>query len=620
VPSVIGNKMLDHRHVSVQPGKVSANKLPIYCNNQQLFAKMWDNGTLSDSTWVAYQCLNPFVLDLHEVKTDDFATMQKVYTLNANGETTINGVTQKVTREADASVIGSVKYNGVEYKDSVPVCWYDAKTLTLVSTDSADITFVHREGLDKVVKRVGFKTTVVTLKEVLRRFWHTAFPKVGTVSGKNISIFHKDKGEFQLLFSDNTKSGKDTIDYGVTHSYEYSLPAQVSRDLKGKTVSFTTNGNVSTAEALVVTFKSRTVGDIMYNGANYKNEAAKCDLSLKSAAFGESTVVITATHDKETVTAEVPVTYEAEPTLKEIVRSFVHGKFNTTGDVTGYNIKLTCSNPAHFYKLFTDGSKKEEEKFDFYEYNYFTYSMGEMPRGAKGNTYQFSGNTATVIGKNVTVTPASPQVVVGDIMYDGTNYKNDPKVPECKATVKSISFGETTATISFTHDSETVTVTVPVTYEAEPYSPFEGTILCGSTTDHYADHVSSLTGTDDHVLTKVADGDYRHYWRSMGSKNWQSESLSSIGNLTGKNLAWWYETDKSTRHLGAVEAYEREGEANRWLLIYKDMNGTVQYHLGKAEETINAPFRYPVQRTLQKVVKDGKTLWTFDNVEFFASK
>ena len=289
---------------------------------------------------------------------------------------------------------------------------------------------------------------------------------------------------------------------------------------------------------------------------------------------------------------------------------------------TSDGFSLTCNNFVKVVEIMMDGSEGQTFELPYTSYNYWKV-IGMISAEVENiDSYMnvpvaIVNGVATIAGSSMTFehSAKADKVTKGDF-----SYQPDPCIAEAMyLTPISAKQGR----VDIYHDGKKVDeklVAIDLREKLVPDTPFDGVILCGSTTDHYADHVSSLTGTDDHVLTKVADGDYRHYWRSFGSKNWSSETLSSIGNLTGKNLAWWYETNKSTRHLGAVEAYEREGESNRWLLIYKDMNGTVQYHLGKAEETINAPFRYPVQRTLQKVVKDGKTFWTFDNVEFFESK
>jgi hypothetical protein len=616
IPSFENNVMLDHRHNNVWAGQVKNKVLPIYCGNEELFAQKWDDGSLRDSTWVPFNCLNSFVLDLHEVKTSDFNGMQKVYTFDANGCVTVNGVIQKVTRQADASVVGSVKYNGVEYRDSVHRCWYDAKTLTLVSTDSADITFVHREGWDKVTKRVGFKTIEVKVKDVLCEFKHTSFPATGTVNGLNINVHHKDNGIFQLLFTDGSKSGKETVKYDVDHDYKYSLPSYVSSDLKGKTINFKINGNVATAEVLVVTFLSRTVGDIVYDGKNYKEkENANCQLTLKSATFGESTVVITATHDSETVTATVPVSYNA---LKgyERVGDPVHDSWNTAyGTSTGFGI--TCNNHVVVREVYTDGSKG---------------SSFDLPYKST-NTWVVSGKTSFVVESLSSVLNVREDIVNGSANIAGNiinfahsmsaekvskgNFSYQPSA--CEAVARYITVtSSTTARVDIYHDNTKVgEATIPVNITEKPGTPdYPGqTVWCG-VVDAYVDGSNVATWESAQLIAiAVNNGEYRLYHRNVNSNSWGNPNgvvvsaayANSISN--NRPAAMIGNTADSYTH-GSCQ-WQDQGSWSK--IVYFDANGGVARVISEISKTIGGESsnncRKPLRGTWSngKVVADGVT-------------
>jgi hypothetical protein len=73
-----------------------------------------------------------------------------------------------------------------------------------------------------------------------------------------------------------------------------------------------------------VTFASRTVGDIIFDGENYVAEAPVCEVTAKSVTFKDGTAEITFVDNNETVTVEVPVNVvEAEEIDGQILKIVV---------------------------------------------------------------------------------------------------------------------------------------------------------------------------------------------------------------------------------------------------------------------------------------------------------
>jgi len=212
--------------------------------------------------------------------------------------------------------------------------------------------------------------------------------------------------------------------------------------------------------------EARIIDDkVMYNNVNYKDSLEACVYDIKYINFvSKDSADLNFKHREtgEEVHTKVPCKItEVKPA--DVLRSFKHDSFKPEATVSGSNIAVLCDNTGTFQRTYTDGTKDEPKDVKYSVTNNFSYSMPNyISSDAKGKPYNFNGSTATVEGKNVTVTFSNR--VIGDIMFDNVNYKGDKAVPQCEVTVKLIKFNDATATITFTHDKETVTAEVPVTY------------------------------------------------------------------------------------------------------------------------------------------------------------
>jgi hypothetical protein len=214
--------------------------------------------------------------------------------------------------------------------------------------------------------------------------------------------------------------------------------------------------------------EARIIDDkVMYNNVNYKDSLEACVYDIKYINFvSKDSADLNFKHREtgEEVHTKVPCTItEVKPA--DVLRSFKHDSFKPEATVSGSNIAVLCDNTGTFQRTYTDGTKDEPKDVKYSVTNNFSYSMPSyISSDAKGKSYNFNGSTATVEGKNVTVTFSNR--VIGDIMFDNVNYKGDKDVPKCEVAIKTVKFGETTATFTFSHDKETVTAEVPVTYNS----------------------------------------------------------------------------------------------------------------------------------------------------------
>jgi hypothetical protein len=610
------NVMLDHRHDSVYAGQAKNNVLPIFCANRQLFAQKSEGGILRDSVWVPFECLNAFVLDFSEVKTNDFGNMKKVYTFDANGCITVNGIEQKVTHADSASVVGSIVYNGVEYTDSLHVCWYDPKTLTIVSTDSADIMFQHREKLDMINIRVGFPTTEVTIREILRRFWHTIFPKEASVVKENIYINHQDKAEFKPILSDNSIGVADTVNYGLKHTFKYSLKKFVSLDLKGQTVTFQTEGNNYKAEELSLSLVSLHIDPIMYQGHDYADEADSCELIPQTAYYSEKNVVITFTHDNETVTATVPVSYNYIVKY-ELVGEPVHKNWNgVTGNGNTFNI--TCDNYVVVRQVFADGTYGDSIELPYLSTNTWTASTTNI----------VVENLNSIIGVREEIVDGSVNIGLTTINFSHTmhaesvskgtfSYKPTP----CEAVARYITVvNDKTAIVEIYHDGTKVgEYELPINITEIIIIP--GKIKGGNRSDAYTDQYSARV-TYDFIKTTSSSSSkkYQVYSKLEEDRSFGLDGeYDNFGYMSESDpFAYWYDQN-GYKHLGTFEAIKMDANNTQesYLILYKDMSLSTVYTLGTAEEKLANRYRNPNRGTLVKVVMNGVTLWTFDHLTFY---
>lgn len=619
----------NYKHGAFERNAQSSNNvITVRCNNIANFCGEWDDNTYRDSLEVSYPVANKFAFSATEIKVNDLTTVIGKTFNFTNGVVTIAGSEVKATWQS-AEVIGNVMYKDVNYKDNITACVCAARTITFNTASQATIKFYDHNANDYAETTVAVKVTEnekpVTLVGVDSTFVHNAFVSTATVSGNNIAVICNNTASFVKVWSNGKKDAKQDVKYVVTNNFSYSMPSYISLEAKGKTYSF--NGSTATVvgKNVIVTFTSRVIADIMFNNKNYKNDKAvpQCEVAVKTIKFGESTAVITFSHDSETVTAEVPVSYNGVSGY-ERVGDPIHDAWNSAYS-TSNGFGITCNNHVVVREVYTDGSKG---------------SSFDLPYKST-NTWVVSGKTSFQVESLSSVLNVREDIVNGSASVAGNvinfahsmsaekvskgTFSYQPSV--CEAVAKYITVtSSTTARVDIYHDNTKVgeyLLPVNITEKEKPHDPdFVGKIIYGWATDSYANGdrgVAARVGTDFHFVVEH-NGSYTIYSREVEETTaaWTTTPMSAdeIDRIsTSKPLAWTGTTPRSK--MGYIEQCVAHSSGNGYVIDYYTLaTGTRSRVIGMSGATFTDEYRYPVQGTWTngKITVDGK-VYTFTGSE-----
>lgn len=427
---------------------------------------------------------------------------------------------------------------------------------------------------------------------------HIAFQREAQLSNNNIvRVFCKHVAEFVQVMSDGSRQNEESVDLDVLHKFFVSVPEiRVTADdeIVGKTYYFV-NGEADVNGSIIVArrLSSKVEGEVMYQGTDYAGELTTDEAAAQTITFisTEKAVIRFYDEDREDY-AELPISVPVTPevTVTDVARDYRHVIVRPQAVVANNTISVVCDNVATQTTVMSNGETSKAST-DYTWTNRFVYNIPVLPASVKGQTFRFNAGTADVVGYDVTVYLSSREVSA--IMFDGTDYRSE--APVCEIVVTTITFGENSATITFEHDGETVSVTIPVKYiEAEIIS---GEIMGMWITDAYQGR--TLTSTDLHILARNNDGSFVVYSRGVNENNFTTTQLTaSEGQYilnSGFPVAWAYRTDGS-RMLSVVDYIQSSKENTGYVIDYLNFNGQVLIALGDAEATFNGePFAEPLK-------------------------
>lgn len=439
---------------------------------------------------------------------------------------------------------------------------------------------------------------------------HKAFRRNANLSNGIITVLCDNTAKFADVYSDGSKQNEEEVAYIVSNKFNFSAPAmEVDKlnDVVGKTFNFNNGTAVVEGKNVKAEWTSATVeGKVMHSDKDYASEITACRAAAKTITFKSASEAVVRFYDnnaEDYAEVTVPVTVTEKVTLKGIMREFVHKAFRKNATVSGKNIAVTCDNEASFVKEYSDGHKDAAVSVSYTVVNNFSWSglnlVVENLSSVLNKTYNFNNGTAVVAGKNVTVTFSNR--VVGNIMFENKNYKNE--APQCAAEVKTITItSSTTATIVFEGEGETITAVVPVSIiEAESVN---GEIKAAWATDSY--NGRTFVRTDLHILAEL-NGAYVVYSRQNRNEAWTITNLTAAEGqsvlASGRALAWIW--NGNNQYMGTVAAQESASAGHT--IQYYLLDGQLANNLGKSESTLNGKkFEYPIHGT----GKYSNGMWT----------
>ena len=439
---------------------------------------------------------------------------------------------------------------------------------------------------------------------------HEAFRREATISNNTINVFCDNVADFVQVMSDSSRQNEESVDYVVVNRFTASVPeiqATAEDAVVGNTYDFV-NGEVTVCGSRISAqhISAEVEGSVMYQGKDYASEITPCEAAARTITFTSASEAVIRFYDEdsedyaEATISVIVVPYEEPVTVVDVARAYQHVAFRPQAVVANNTISVVCDNEAVQTTTMSDGTSSKASA-DYTWTNRFVYSMPSIPASVKGQSFQFNAGTAVVEGYNVTVNFSSREVSA--IMFNGTDYRSE--APVCEVNVATITFGEGSATITFEHETEEISATVPVNYiEAEIIN---GEIMGMWITDAYQGR--SLMSTDLHILARNNDGSYTVYSRGVNETSFTTTQLTAAEGQSilssGRSIAWVW--TGASWVIGTMY-YETSSNADLGYRIdYYDLAGGLALRLGVMEGTINGePFPEPLKAT--GIAENG--MWT----------
>lgn len=580
----------------IREAELSNNSVSVLCNNTATFWKLFDDTSHRDSMEVHCNVENKFNMTIPEMIVENKNSLYNK-SFNFVAETaTVQGNIIKAEWQS-AAIINNLYYNSVNYKDSIAPCVAYAKNLVFNADATAITVYFFEKGVDNS-NDYATVTIPVKVTETEKLFAHKAFRQNATVNGSNIAII-----------CDNTASfGNETVNYIVTNNFSYVIPAYLPTSVKGQ--SYTFNGNTAVVEGknVTVTFSSRVIGNIIFDGIDYKDDknVPQCAVEVKTVRFNESTATFTFTHEQEVITAEVPVTYN-RIVKYELIGDPVHDMWGTVyGTAAGF--AMTCDNHVVVSPIWADGTTGEAFNLPYVSTNMWNVEgqkniLIESLNSVIGVREEIVNGQATI---GLSTVKFNHTMSAEKVTKDNFSYQPTP----CEAVARYITVvSENTAVVEIFHDNDKIgEYELPIHLTEIIVIP--GRIIRGNRSDAYADQVSARE-TWDFILASV-NGRNTVYSKKENEKTFNnSEEIANFGAMTASDpFAYWYDASAG-RHLGTLTAIKMDKNSKEaYFIQYLDFNKQVMYTLGTAEDALNNNYRNPERATLERVVKNGKVLWT----------
>ena len=350
-----------------------------------------------------------------------------------------------------------------------------------------------------------------------------------------------------------------------------------------------------------------------YNGKEYKDLPCAVELMVKGNhsvvenskngyEFYELSKTVYSLFGGDVNIAEATQMFEISKarTLVSEDISFEHGAYKTPSYSNGI-ITIICDNIMNVLQKYSDNTSEEIE-VDYAVSNLYDVTIPVFVLNSKdalvGVSANFANGVAEVLGKNITVSHRSNNV--SDIIFNGKNYRDDSRRPECKPKAQSIYFkSENKAEITFDNGQ-----TVEVDYTVKVAINFDGVLVKGWATDSYVDGasgVASREGTYFHFVVSK-NGSYTMYSakvkENISVTDFTATSVSEafVSKLSNDNPAAFTGKSVASYTIGYIDNVEKYKE-NSYIIDYMLQNGTLDRTVGFTGGAIKEGYRYPIRGT-----------------------
>ncbi len=350
-----------------------------------------------------------------------------------------------------------------------------------------------------------------------------------------------------------------------------------------------------------------------YNGKEYKNLPCAVEMTVKGShsvvenskngyEFYELSKTVYSLFAGETAIAEATQNFEISKarTLVSEDITFEHGAYKTPSYSNGI-ITIICDNVMNVLQKYSDNTSNETE-VDYTVSNLYNVAIPVFVLNSKdalvGVSANFANGVAKVLGKNITVSHRSNNV--SDIIFNGKNYRDDSRRPNCKPMAQSIYFkSENKAEITFDNGQ-----TVEVDYNVKVAINFDGVLVKGWATDSYVDGGSGVAaheGTYFHFVVNK-NGAYTMYSAkvkeniSVADFTATSVSENFVNTLSNEKPAAFTGKSVSTYDLGYINKIVKYSE-DTYIIQYYNGNDKLDRTVGQSGAAIGSNYRYPIRGT-----------------------
>lgn len=548
----------------------------------------------------------------------------------------LSGVSQWALNHGTLSAIDSV-YGGFRGRilpryPKTP-CTHEVEEFEPTVTDTTTSRNVHyvliinTNVMGSAPQVQGTKTGIVPayFQTMVWRSWHVG-PATAIYADGQATITCPDSLVAYEVWDDGsnrnwlrkTTTSKDIFSVTVSGTEVDDINAVVGNNLS-------VNGDKASVAEFSVTV-TRTSKDIVeknvpytYNGRsiNFVDSLHACGYKLKGGqVISKSQVRVDMAHEDtgEIVSFIIPVTFTEKLRVVSMDSLFTHINYISPASYSNSIITVDANHNAEFIQHYSDGSEKVSN-INYLQHINFRVSYDKQL--VVENLNQVLGRHQVVNGK-VTVYGNDFEFdfvscICDNIIFEGKNYKQ--YAPKCNANIVAITIEKDKLIVEIQgdHDGDNSTIYVELPLEVTEIITIPGKILGGNRADAYEGQTTGRVTWDFIKTLNLSSGKYTVHSKKEEEINFNNhEEYTSFGNLTNSDpFSYWYD-QIGEKHLGTFEAIKMDKSKEAYLILFKNFYKETMYTLGTAEDAINNPYRNPNRGVLQKVVKGGKTLWTFD--------
>ena len=294
----------------------------------------------------------------------------------------------------------------------------------------------------------------------------------------SVEVFASDSTSLGYANSPFGLEAQDTIKVSGTEGLRPAerLEKAAERELRFAYSGAADTTNVVKVAGLTMTFKDTDGQEYtLHCGVELQvsGEHAVVETS-DDPSFYELSETVYALSYGEIVLAEAVQAFEVEegyipPVFDHVDWTTRHFQFQRNAGLENDTVSVLCNNFAEFAEVWSDGSRRSEETVPYLVNNLFKFNFPELNenevKGLNGKSVEFVNGVAKINDHQVSCTWIKA-TVEGDVVYGSKNYAGE--IEPCKVAARTITFGESSATILFYNEDKDDYAKISVNVDGTP--------------------------------------------------------------------------------------------------------------------------------------------------------